>query len=95
MGALPNDGYMTLAVEPADRPGQRLEAYFNYHDRYEPDGRGGAKVVGQRRSVRPGVVRVVIEVARERGWDPSAGGPEPFRMTDADALVPIDGGRVA
>jgi hypothetical protein len=34
-------------VELAEEPGQRLEAYFRYHDRYEPLGAGVKRIVGQ------------------------------------------------
>ncbi|MBX9622501.1 MAG: hypothetical protein K2X82_01670 [Gemmataceae bacterium] len=86
----PNDGYMVLVAERAVDPGQRLEAYFNYHDRYEAAGAGVYRIVGQRRSIRPGVVRTVILHALARGWRPSAPGCEPFRVHDADGLVPVE-----
>ncbi|MBX9580575.1 MAG: hypothetical protein K2X87_09730 [Gemmataceae bacterium] len=87
----PNDGYMVLAVERADGSGRRLEAYFRYHDQYETAGAGSYRVVGQRRSIRPGVVRTVILYALARGWQPSTPGREPFRVRDADSLVPVEG----
>lgn len=69
--ASPNDGYITLVVERADNPGQRLEALFEYHDIFQPVGADAARVVGQCRSVSPGAVRAVILAALGRGWRPS------------------------
>ena len=28
----PDDGYLVLVVESADDPGQKVEAFFRYHD---------------------------------------------------------------
>lgn len=87
----PDDGYMVLVAELADEPGQRLEASFNYHDIHELAGPGASRIAGQRRSVSPGVVSVVIEVALRRGWQPSRRGLKAFRVHDADQLVPVAG----
>src|SRR5215470_14272702 len=76
----PDDGYMVLVVEDANTPGQRLEAFFGYQDVYEPAGEGALRVVGQRRSITPGVVQVVIQAALLGGWQPSSRGLPPFRM---------------
>jgi hypothetical protein len=57
---------MVLVAEAADAAGQRLEAFFSYHDVYAPAEQGGRRVVGQRRSVSPGVVRQVILAALSR-----------------------------
>jgi hypothetical protein len=86
----PNDGYMVLVVEPAGGPGQRLEAYFRYHDMNEPAEVGASRVVGQRRSIRPGVVRAVVLAALGLGWQPSGRGLPAFRIDDSDRLVPLD-----
>jgi hypothetical protein len=86
----PNDGYMALVAESADGPGQRLEAHFRYHDLYEPAEAGSSRLVGQRRSIGPGVVRALIQAALARGWEPSRRNPAPFRVYDADLLVPLD-----
>lgn len=94
----PDDGTMELIVELADEPGQRLEAVFLYHDLYEPNGAGNLSIVGQRRSVSPGVVRKIIIAALTRGWQPSQRGLRSFRMHDADQVVPLakqDAGRGA
>ena len=85
----PDDGYMVLVAELADSPGQRLEAFFRYHDVCEPAGAGAVRIVGQRRSVRPGVVREVLVAALARGWQPARPGLPPFRVQDADELVPV------
>jgi hypothetical protein len=86
----PNDGYMVLVAESADGPGQRLEAYFRYHDLCEPAEAGAFRVVGQRRSIRPGVVRAIVQAALGRGWQPTKRGLPSFRVYDADRLVPLD-----
>jgi hypothetical protein len=85
----PDDGYLVLVAELADEPGQRLEAFFRYHDVYEPLGEGVLRIVGQRRSIRPGVVRAVILAALGRGWQPSQRGIQPFRMHDAEQVAPV------
>jgi hypothetical protein len=84
-----DDGYMVLVAERADGPGQRLEAFFKYHDVHEPDGPGAFRVVGQRRSISPGVVRAVILAALALGWQPSVCVAKAFRIQDADSLVPV------
>ena len=76
----PNDGFITLVVELADNPGQALMAYFNYLDLYEPAGPGRLRIVGQRCSIRPGVVRAVVESALDSGWRPTVSGKPPFRL---------------
>lgn len=85
----PNDGYMVLYVELAEEPGQRLEAFFDYHDLYEPAESGAYRIVGQRRSVSPGVVHKVIHTALARGWQPSRRERQAFRVQDAEKLVPL------
>jgi hypothetical protein len=80
---------MVLVAELADSPGQRLEAFFNYHDVYEPKGEGVLRVSGQRRLIRPGEVRVVVQTALRRGWQPSQRGLPAFRFHDADHVVPV------
>jgi hypothetical protein len=89
----PNDGYIALVVESAEEPGQRLEAYFRYHDRYEPLGTGAERIVGQARSISPGTARAVIEAALRGGWQPSRRGLDVFRIAvpEAERLVPVDG----
>lgn len=85
----PDDGYMFLVVELADDPGQRLEAYFGYHDVLQPAEAGASRIVGQLRSVSPGVVRAVILSALGRGWQASRKGLPPFRV-NAETIVPVD-----
>jgi hypothetical protein len=85
----PDDAYMVLVAELANEPGQRLEALFRYHDLCEAPGAGVLRIVGQRRTVRPGVVRAVVQVALRRGWQPSRRGLPAFRVLDADELVPL------
>jgi hypothetical protein len=91
--ASPNDGHITLLVELAEEPGQRVEAYFRYHDRYESLGVGVERIVGQARSIGPGTARAVIEAALRGGWQPARRGLDVFRIAvpDAERLVPIDG----
>ena len=76
---------MVLVVERADRPGQRVEAVFAYHDVRGADGRNA----GQRRLVSPGVVAVVIRHALANGWRPGGGGLEPLRV-EGEAVRPVD-----
>lgn len=83
----PDDGYMVLVAELAEAPGQRLEAFFAYQDVYESQDGGVDRVVGQRRVIRPGVVRAVIQAALGRGWKPSQRGLTAFRIHDADQVV--------
>lgn len=85
----PDGGYMVLVVERADDPGQRLGAYFDYHDVVESAEAGSGRIVGQLRSISPGVVRVVVLAALDRGWQATRKGLPPFRF-DADRLVPIE-----
>jgi hypothetical protein len=80
---------MVLVAEAADAPGQRLEAPFRYHDLYEPAGAGAHRIIGQRRSITPGVVQRVLLVALARGWQPSQRGLATFRLYDAEELVPL------
>ena len=87
--AAPDDGSIKLVAELADADGQRLEASFRYHDVCEPSGAGSLRVVGQRRSIRPGVVRAAIEAALSRGWQPGRAGRAAFRLPDADDLFPV------
>jgi hypothetical protein len=85
----PDDGFMVLVAELARRPGRRLEAFFRYHDIYEPDGPGALRIVGQRRSIGPRAVRTVVLAALVRGWQPAARGRGPYRICDAETLVPV------
>jgi len=64
----PDSGVMTLVVEFANDPGQRLEAQFIYDDQ------NGA----QRTQITPKVVRDSILSALEGGWDPLQKGTKPF-----------------
>lgn len=89
--AAPNDGYISLVVERADEPGQRLGASFKYHDVLQAAGAGTARIVGQRRSVSPRAVRAVILAALGRGWQPSRRGLSPFSVPDAEQLCPVGG----
>jgi hypothetical protein len=85
----PDDGYMVLVAEAVDVPGQRLEAFFRYHDVYEAAGGGALRIVGQRRSISPKVVQRVIMTALARGWRPLQRGLGAFRVHDAEELVPL------
>ncbi|MGE3803261.1 MAG: hypothetical protein AB7K24_01165 [Gemmataceae bacterium] len=87
----PNDGYIVVYVELAEEPGQRLEAYFAYHDILEaPRSDGGQRIIGQRRKIGSGVVRELIEAGLKRGWEPAQKGLPPFRIYDTDQIAPID-----
>jgi len=81
----PDSGSMWLVVELADRPGQRVEAKFEYHDVVQLDGR----MTGQRRSISPGVVRAVVLHALAKGWRPGRGGLKPLRV-DGEAVRPVE-----
>ena len=85
----PDDGTMILVVERANGPGKRLEAVFAYDDIHEPDGPGVWRIVGQRLSIRPGVVRAVILSALARGWQPSIVGAVAFRIRDGESLAQV------
>lgn len=85
----PDDGYMVLVAELAEEPGQRLEAFFRYQDVYEPQGAGVLRIVGQRRTIRPSVVRSIIEAALIRGWQPSQRGLPALRIHDAEQVAPV------
>ena len=85
----PDDGYLIVVVELADEPGQRLEAFFHYHDSLVLADQGVPQIAGQRRTIRPGVVRTVIEMAIGHGWRPYQKGLPAFRVHDADELVPV------
>src|SRR4051794_41149136 len=80
----PDSGCMWLIVERARGPGQRVEASFDYHDVVEPDGR----IVRQRRTLSPGVVRAVVLHALAKGWQPEQRGLAPLRM-DGEAVQPV------
>ncbi|HYE20512.1 MAG TPA: hypothetical protein VEA69_18840 [Tepidisphaeraceae bacterium] len=82
----PDDGYMWLVVERADRAGQRVEAVFEYHDVRGADGRNA----GQRRAASPGVVAAVIRHALANGWRPGRGGLKPLRV-GGEAVRPVGG----
>lgn len=64
---------------------------MRYHDLYEPQGAGVLRVVGQHRSIRPGVVRIVVEAALACDRRPSQRALPPFRVHDADGLAPVGG----
>src|SRR5262245_58123790 len=85
----PDNGFLVLVVQWADGPGQRLEAVFKYHDICEPAEAGARRVVGQRRSIRPGVVRAIILAALARGWQPLVRLPKAFRRRDGEQVVPL------
>lgn len=78
----PDSGFMWLIVESAEHGAQRLEAQFkyHYHDTHS----------AQRRRICPSVVRQIVEIALARGWQPAQRSGQPFRMDDADQLVPPD-----
>lgn len=77
----PDSGCMWLIVELADKPGQRVEASFDYHDVMQ----SGGSITGQRHSVTPGVVRAVVLHALASGWHPNRGGLKPF-CVDGEAV---------
>ena len=56
----------------------------------EPAEAGALHIVGQRRSISPGVVRKIILAALARGWQPAKHGLRSFRIQDADQIVPLD-----
>jgi hypothetical protein len=78
-----DSGYMVLVVETNDEPGQRLEAVFDYHyQQVELDSR-----FIQGRAISPGIVRQVIVIALERGWQPSKHALPPFRVDNVEQFV--------
>lgn len=76
-----DSGYFTLVVELESGAGQRLEA------RTRPDRKQGDK-----RSITPGGVAVVIRTALLEGWTPASKKP-PHRMTSIDERIDLDGAR--
>jgi hypothetical protein len=80
----PDSGYMWLVVERAVGSGQRVEASFDYRDIVRPDGR----IIGQRQSVSPGVVRAIVLRALAIGWRPEQRGLKPLRV-DSEAVRPL------
>lgn len=67
----PDSGYMTLVVEFADDPGQRLEKHFSYND--------DSECLAQTQ-ITPKVVRESILAALANGWTPMQKGIKPFRV---------------
>jgi hypothetical protein len=84
----PDDGCLVVVVEGGEVSGQRLWAVMKYHDICVPDGPGVLRIVGQRRSITPSVVRKIILAAIGRGWQPDRPGLGEFRM-DAEQILPI------
>jgi hypothetical protein len=84
-----NDGFMLLVVESADQNGQQLKACFHYHDISEPEHAGVSRIVGQRRSITPRVVREIILTGLTHGWLPSQRGLPAFDL-DGDQVVPLE-----
>jgi hypothetical protein len=84
----PDDGYLVLVAEWDGGPGQRLEAFFQYHDVCEPSEAGAFRIAGQRCSISPGVVRAVILSALATGWKPFVRVAKAFRIHDGEPLVP-------
>jgi hypothetical protein len=72
-------GFFTIVVELASDAGQRLEAQTR-RDRHR----------GDAGSITPAGVAAVIRAAIGDGWQPTAR-KSPFRMTDIDARVRLDG----
>ena len=74
---------MWLVIQLAEGSGQRVEAKFEYHD-VRPHGR----IVEQRRSVAPGVVRAIVLHALGNGWQPEQRGLKPLRV-DGEVVRPV------
>jgi hypothetical protein len=87
VSARPN--FLRLIVERHTDPGQRLVAWLHYHDSYVRDPAGRWCRVAQLRSVAPGVVRVAIELALARGWQPGKKGVGVFDLGDMDERFPV------
>lgn len=68
----PNDGFLVLVVELAEKPGQRLEAFFGY----DPQ-----------KIMTPDSVRKIIEFALTRGWKPAQRGLKAIRFQEADLAI--------
>jgi hypothetical protein len=84
-----DDGYIVLVVESETGHGQRLEAFFEYHNTV-PDASGFPRMAGQLRVITPEVVRSVIRLGLDRGWRPLQTKLKPFRIQDADENIPVD-----
>lgn len=80
---------MLLVAGLADDRGQRLTACFKYHDVYASKDGDSVRILGQLRSISPGVVRAILLTALGRGWQASQTGLPPFRVYDAEQLVPV------
>jgi len=70
---------LTLVVELADEPGQRLEAVFAYHDL------PNSNVPADRQTISPKVVREIILFALQKKWRPTQRGLRSLRFQE-DAL---------
>jgi hypothetical protein len=82
-------GHLRVVVERRDDPGQRLVAWFHYHDAYARDPAGRWHRVGQGRGIGPGLVRAAIELGLEKGWKPDAKSGGAFDLWDAGWRFPV------
>lgn len=75
-------GAIRVAVEHAEVPGQRLDAYFECHDTYTRDASGDWRFKSQGRSIKPRIVQQLIREALRRGWQPTQRGLKPLMIND-------------
>jgi hypothetical protein len=87
-GAYSKEPFVTVRVELVDEPGQQLIAKLSSHVSSSPslsDARGN-----ESRAITPELVKRIIHVALDRGWQPGQRKPPEFALNDADALFPSD-----
>jgi TIR domain len=80
--------FLTVRVELMDEPGQQLIAKFSSHVASNSSPSDAGKQ--ERRAITPELVKRIIQVALERGWQPDQRKPAEFPLSDADALFPTN-----
>jgi hypothetical protein len=80
----PDDGFMRIVVERAERPGQRLSVQIGYGDEVSAS---GTSVQTQR--IAPGLIRQLILQAPSLGWRPTERGKELFLRLERGGLRPL------
>jgi len=87
-GVYSKEPFLTVRVELVDEPGQQLIAKLSSHVGSSPshsDARGQ-----ESRAITPELVKRIIQVALDRGWQPDQRKPTEFPLNDADALFPAN-----
>lgn len=74
-----DDGFMRIAVEKFEGPGQRLSVQVNYLD--------GS--YGQTQKITPAMIRQIVRKAASLGWNPHQRATEFLSRLTGDELVPL------